>query len=183
MNSASLAFCCLLSVWSHPELYVFGSYLLALRGVTLNGGPGGPRDLGKMSTHIISRPWWTQPAASQEAQITAETTGWERACYLLYVGLQRAVKRSDLHMLGYQAHFPQDVKGQPLLEWTEVSLGHVSVIWNTRKFGFRKVNRRNWGRTNSLFTLTGLCVSTKAGIFQEKWNYECLRSMSRVYDR
>lgn len=170
MNSSSLAFRCLFSVWSHPELYVFGSYFLALRGITLNGGPGGPRDLGKTSTHIISRPWRTRPAASQEAEITAEATGWERACYLLYVGLQRAVKWSDLHMLGYQAHFPQDVKGQPLLEWTEVSLGHVSVIWNTPTFGFRKVNRRKWGRTNPLFTLHGLCVTNKPGIFQEKRN-------------
>lgn len=33
------------------------SYFLALRGVMLNGGPGGPKDFGKMSTHICNRPW------------------------------------------------------------------------------------------------------------------------------
>lgn len=31
-------------------------YFFALRGVMLNGGPGGPRDLGNKSTHIIRRP-------------------------------------------------------------------------------------------------------------------------------
>lgn len=31
-------------------------YFFALRGVMLNGGPGGPRDLGNRSTHIIRRP-------------------------------------------------------------------------------------------------------------------------------
>lgn len=31
-------------------------YFLALRGVMLNGGPGGPKDLGNRSTHICIRP-------------------------------------------------------------------------------------------------------------------------------
>lgn len=34
----------------------FISYFFALRGVMLNGGPGGPKDLGNKSTHIIRRP-------------------------------------------------------------------------------------------------------------------------------
>ncbi len=42
------------------------SYFLALRGVTLNGGPGGPIDLGNRSTHIIRRPWWTAPMTNQK---------------------------------------------------------------------------------------------------------------------
>lgn len=31
-------------------------YFLALRGVMLNGGPGGPKDLGNRSTHNCIRP-------------------------------------------------------------------------------------------------------------------------------
>lgn len=36
---------------------VLGSYFFALRGVMLKGGPGGPMDLGKISTHSCNRPW------------------------------------------------------------------------------------------------------------------------------
>lgn len=32
------------------------TYFFALRGVMLNGGPGGPIDLGNKSTHIVRRP-------------------------------------------------------------------------------------------------------------------------------
>lgn len=41
---------------SDQALEFVSSYFLALRGVMLNGGPGGPRDLGNKSTHIIRRP-------------------------------------------------------------------------------------------------------------------------------
>lgn len=53
--------------------------------------------------------------------------------YLLYVRLQWAVKRSGLHMFWYQSHFPQDVKGQSLLEGTKVMFGHISVLWGEKK--------------------------------------------------
>lgn len=33
------------------------THFLALRGVMLNGGPGGPKLLGKTSTHICSFPY------------------------------------------------------------------------------------------------------------------------------
>lgn len=33
------------------------AYSLAFLGSMLNGGPGGPRDLGKISTHICILPW------------------------------------------------------------------------------------------------------------------------------
>lgn len=42
------------SIQANKELH---SYFLALRGVILNGGPGGPKDLGNKSTHICNRPW------------------------------------------------------------------------------------------------------------------------------
>lgn len=51
------------------------------------------------------------------------------ACYLLEVRLQWAVKWSGLHMFRYQSQFPQDVKGQLLLNRTEVTFGHISVFW------------------------------------------------------
>lgn len=44
------------------------SYFLAFRGVMLNGGPGGPRDLGKRSTHIIRRPWQRAPTSKQKVR-------------------------------------------------------------------------------------------------------------------
>lgn len=49
--------------------------------------------------------------------------------YLLYIRLQWAVQRSGFHMFRYQSHCPQDVKGESLLKWAEVTLGHIFVIW------------------------------------------------------
>lgn len=48
-----------------------GSYLLALRGVTLKGGPGCPRDLGNRSTHIWSFPCMEKqsPEASGDSKL------------------------------------------------------------------------------------------------------------------
>lgn len=52
-------FCVFFLNWSVLILVDAESYFFALRGVMLNGGPGGPKDLGNKSTHIIRRPWWT----------------------------------------------------------------------------------------------------------------------------
>lgn len=52
--------------------------------------------------------------------------------YLLYVRLQRAVEWSGLHVFWYQSHFPQDVKGQSLLDGTKVRFGHVFVLWEKK---------------------------------------------------
>lgn len=48
--------------------------------------------------------------------------------YLLDVRLQWAVKWSGLHMFRYQSQFPQDVKGQSLLNRTEVMFGLIFVL-------------------------------------------------------
>lgn len=64
--------------------------------------------------------------------------------HLLYVRLQWAVKWSGLHMFWYQSHFPQDVKGQSLLDGTKVMFGYVFVLWGEKKTE-GKVQRR-WAR-------------------------------------
>lgn len=102
-------------------------YFFALRGVMLNGGPGGPRDLGNKSTHIIRRPWGNN---TREQSQTEEGRATHRPYYLFYLRLQRAVQRPCLHMLRDQSHTPQNVKGQLLFHRAKVTSERIFGLWS-----------------------------------------------------
>lgn len=48
--------------------------------------------------------------------------------YLLYFRLQRAVQWSRLHMLRDQVYSPQNMEGQLLFNWAEVTSGYIFVL-------------------------------------------------------
>lgn len=109
-----------------------GSYLLALRGVTLKGGPGCPRDLGNRSTHI-----WSFPCMEKQSP---EASGDSK---LGHLNFPRENWESSENSLGWEGRIPQwksgikiilGIVGNVLMDVNPgKQLREVRMVWSTRK--------------------------------------------------